>query len=168
MGPFAWTNHLNKSPRKTEELLLRVWACGSAEVWEIMTLILSKTDGLINSREILTGSTAPQSKCTEKLTAKVLSDIWRTVKVTDDAHEWWMMTGGPPDANWIHITWHIQPYSGLLATKRRITSLTERPPATPRYHLRRDLNIFRPLCWFLIKQLWKRFSIHSLWVYFIL
>ncbi|KAK9513507.1 hypothetical protein VZT92_027033 [Zoarces viviparus] len=32
------------------------WKCGSGEVWEITTLILFKTHGLINTGGILTGS----------------------------------------------------------------------------------------------------------------
>ncbi|TMS11191.1 hypothetical protein E3U43_020184, partial [Larimichthys crocea] len=41
--------------------------CGSGEVWEITTLILSKTDGLINTERILTGSRPLQWECTGDL-----------------------------------------------------------------------------------------------------
>lgn len=43
------------------------WECGSGEVWEIMTLILSKTDGLINTGGILPGSRPLQWECTWEL-----------------------------------------------------------------------------------------------------
>ncbi|AWO96902.1 Hypothetical protein SMAX5B_012154 [Scophthalmus maximus] len=41
--------------------------CGSSEVWEIMTLILSKTDSLINTGGILTGSRPLRWECSGEL-----------------------------------------------------------------------------------------------------
>ncbi|KAG7475061.1 hypothetical protein JOB18_022936 [Solea senegalensis] len=50
--------------------------CGSDEVWEIMTLILSKTDSLINTGGILTGSRLLQWNVQGNWIAKGLSAIY--------------------------------------------------------------------------------------------
>ncbi|KAM8871047.1 uncharacterized protein AB9W97_017553 isoform 2-T11 [Spinachia spinachia] len=47
------------------------WKCRSGEVWEITTLILSKTDSLIKTGGILTGSRLLRWECSGELDCQV-------------------------------------------------------------------------------------------------
>lgn len=138
---------------------MTVGQCGSGEVWEIMTLILSKTDALINTREILTGFGALQSKRTEKSRWK--GPLRHLVDCEGNRRCPWMMND-----DWRSVWCQLNTYyiahpaiPALRTTKWGITSLTEHPPAAKHNHLRRDLNIFKPLYWFFNKAALERFSI---------
>ncbi|KAF0045202.1 hypothetical protein F2P81_001731 [Scophthalmus maximus] len=71
---FVWSQsigvtlmgHEKKEEKRTADMTMMT-ECGSSEVWEIMTLILSKTDSLINTGGILTGSRPLRWECSGEL-----------------------------------------------------------------------------------------------------